>query len=397
MNETRSIPKVSLLHACRLAAVAVSLPLIAGCAFGGHSDDAQGKTPPSAPAATLLPPPPASTVAVAVKSSELRVTGKIQPQVSKEIDVSPRFSGRVMEMLVGLGQQVQKGQVLATVDSHEVGELQAELLEAQSKLDLAGAQEERERQVYEEQLQRPKELLAAQADFEQTKVQLQLAQTDFERADALYKQKIGSAKDYEQAKAVLDRLKARYKECEADYQREQELYANKAVLKRDLQFAHSEKIRCLQHVNTLRQRMIFLGMPAKLVDQVLRTRNVVAATPICSPISGFITDQGVAVGEMVAPEKKVFTVTDLSTVVVRADIPETDAQSVKLGEHVCITMNAYPDEKFHGTISAIGDHVDPETRTFWIRAKIANPDRKLKLNMFVDIVLPRTSSCPKDA
>src|SRR5688572_31328216 len=100
-------------------------------------------------------------------ANRLHVTGRIQAEVSKEIDVSPRFSGRVVSIDVALGQRVNTGNVLARVDSQAVGEMQAELIEAQSKLDIARAHEERERQIYEEQRQRPKELLAAQADFEQ--------------------------------------------------------------------------------------------------------------------------------------------------------------------------------------------------------------------------------------
>lgn len=69
----------------------------------------------------------------------LRITGQIKPEVGKEVDVNTRFNGRVINVRVTLGQQVKPGDPLATIYSREIGDLQAELIEAKSKLEIAKA------------------------------------------------------------------------------------------------------------------------------------------------------------------------------------------------------------------------------------------------------------------
>ncbi len=334
-------------------------------------------------------------------ANQLHVTGRIQAEVSKEIDVAPRFSGRVVEIVVNLGQRVAAGQPLAKVDSQEIGEMQAELIEAQSKLDIARAHEERERQIYEEHRQRPKELLSAQAEYDQLKVQLQLAESEYRRADELYKEKIASAKDFLVAKATLAKLKVQFQESEAVLQREQRLYKNQAILKRDLLLAHAETARATQHVNTLKQRLTFLGVPMEMVNRIVSSGQITAYIPVMSPRSGIVTDQRVAVGEMVSQDKKLFTITDLSTVVLSAEVPEVDVRHVHLGAQVQIKVAAFPEEKFEGKISFISEQVNTSTRTVAIRASLPNASHKLKTNMFAEIDLPGAAvevvACPKSA
>ena len=139
--------------------------------------------------------------------SSLRLSGEVKPEVGKEVHVNTRFSGRVREVLVHPGQKVVAGQVLAYVDSSEVSELQAELVETKSKLEASRAQEERERQIYQEQLERPKWLSQAKTQFHQSKIQLELAEATFERVGSLFKEKIAAEKDYQSAKACLRQLK----------------------------------------------------------------------------------------------------------------------------------------------------------------------------------------------
>lgn len=385
--------------------VALCCVWLAGCSNSQPQTDT-----PTAQASNVLPVSAESAQNIDLKNEtverrslarELHVTGRIQAEVSKEIDVSPRFSGRVVEIDVTPGQRVQKGQLLAKVDSQEVGELQAELIEAQSKLDIARAHEERERQIYEEHLARPKELLAAQTDFEQIKVQLQLAESEYKRAEDLYKEKIASARDFQSAKANVEKLKVQFREAESMVQREQVLYKNRAILKKDLALAKAETARAKQHVDTLTQRLTFLGVPSDMVNNIIRNGKIEASIPIRSPSDGIVTDQKMAVGEMVSPDKKFITVTDLSVVVLSADIPEVDVRHVQLGLPVDIKVAAFPEEKFTGTIRFISEQVNPATRTVAIRARLPNPQHKLKTNMFAEIDLPTAPSmvlaCPKSA
>ncbi len=331
----------------------------------------------------------------------LHVTGQIKPEVGKEVNVNTRFSGRVTDVRVAPGQSVHRGDVLAMVDSHQISELQAELIEAKSKLLIAEAQEERERQIYEEQLLRPKTLIQARTHFDETKVVLELAESEFKRQEGLYHEKISSAKDYLTAKATRAKGKVAHAQAQVDLQREERLYANKAMMRRDYQLAQAETARARQHKSTLIQRLQFLGVAPHMVQEVLKDAKIIAEVPIVAPASGVITHQRVAVGEVINSEENVFTITDLSNVVVAADIPEVHVPKVRIGSNVHVKVASYPHETFEGTISYISDQVNSETRTVAIRARLPNSDRRLKSNMFSEIDISGEPqmllACPKSA
>lgn len=341
------------------------------------------------------------TIAKRVLGENIRATGQVMPDVGKESDVAPRFSGRIIQLLVKPGDFVRPGQTLAVVDSHEIASLQAELIEAQDKLLIAKAHEEREKQVYQENLLRPQSLIHARTEFDHTKVALDLAKAEYHRIEGLRKEKIASEKDFLAVKANLSQCELAHTEAAQQLQREESLYKNKALLRRELQLSEAETARAKQHVNTLIQRLSFVGVQQDLVKQVLGNGKIVEQIPMRAKLGGVITQQDAAVGELIEPSKKIFTITDLTTVVVSVDIPEVDVKWIKIGSSAQIKIASYPDKAFRGAVSYISDTVDPETRTVPVKVKLSNPAHQLKTNMFAEIELegsPRAVlACPKDA
>ncbi|HEY9783750.1 MAG TPA: efflux RND transporter periplasmic adaptor subunit [Candidatus Obscuribacterales bacterium] len=334
-------------------------------------------------------------------SLPMHVTGKIEPDFGKEVDVTSRITGRVTQILVSPGQVVTKGQLMATVDSQEISDLQAELIEALSKLKIAMAHEERERQVYSELLTRPKTLIDARTTYRAAQVRKNLAESEFKRQEGLYKEKISSQRDYLSAQATLAEAEAAYEQAKIDLQREENLFQNKAMLKRDLQLAQAETARERQHVKTLQQRLEFLGADVQMLKEVMRTGTIRGVVRIIAPTAGVVSHHDVAVGEVIHPEKSMFKVTDLSTVIVKADLPEVDLQRVRLGSKVHVRVASYPNEDFQAVISYISEHVNPDTRTVAIRARLDNGDRRFKSQMFAEIDLEGAAqdvlACPKSA
>lgn len=331
----------------------------------------------------------------------LRITGQIKPEVGKEVDVNTRFNGRVIKVAVALGQRVTPGEILATIDSREIGDLQAELIEAKSKQEIAKAHERRELQIYEEQLQRPAALIQARADFNQSKTRLELAESEYKRQEQLHQEKIASTKDFLRSKAGFENAKAEFVQSQQSLQREEHLFANRAMMRRDVDVARAESKRAEQHLRTLQQRLVFLGVPQSMVDAVIRQGKIQVLVPLISPAHGIVTNIDVAVGEVISPDKVAFTVTDLGSVVVVADLPEIDLAKVKLGSPVKVKINSYPNEIFHGTINYMSQIVDPETRTVRIRVTLPNDDNRLKSNMFAEIDIEGDAvemvACPKSA
>ncbi len=331
----------------------------------------------------------------------LHLNGTIEPDFNKEVDVTSHLSGRVQKVLVTPGQSVKIGQALTVVESRDVSELEAELLEAQSKLKSAKSHELRENIIYEEQIERPKSLIEARTAFKDAGARRDLAESEFKRAESLYKEKIVAAKDFSTAKAELAHAQAHYEQATASLQREEHMFENKALLKNDLQTAKAEEYRALEHLDTLKQRLEFLGMTQAGIKRTIESGKLSGELTIFATVAGIVTHMEIAEGEVVHPDKPMFTITDLSTVLVRADLPETHLARVQIGTGVKIKVAGYPDHVFEGKVSFISERVNPDTHMVAIRVRLTNPNRQLKKNMSAEIDLEPTMGkvlvCPKEA
>jgi cobalt-zinc-cadmium efflux system membrane fusion protein len=99
-------------------------------------------------------------------ADQLTLAATVQPDQSRVAHVAPKVSGRIVKVAAKLGDEVKRGQLLATIDSVEVGAAQADHVQAQSALDLARASWERSRQLFEEQIIPQKDWLQTQAELE---------------------------------------------------------------------------------------------------------------------------------------------------------------------------------------------------------------------------------------
>jgi RND family efflux transporter MFP subunit len=387
----------------------MSVLVLAGCGHGDTKENVEAKGKPAS-GPKIIPITEDTIKRIDFKTEvveerdvavPLHLTGKIEPDYGCSVDVSARIAGRISKILVKPGEVVARGQLMAMVDSPPVSDMQGELVEAKSKLNIAEAHAERERQIYEEHLERPKGLLDARALMQNTRVQAELAELEYQRQEGLYREKIAATKDYLAAKAALARAKVDYEQARTALAREEQLYKNRALMKRDYQLAMAEVARLKQHLNTIVKRLGFLGADPAMTQEVLRTGNINGLVRIVSPIDGVVGKYDYGVGEIVQPDKSMFVVTDLKTVLVAADLPEIDLRRVKPGNTVKIVVPSYPDQKFSGVISFISDNVNALTRTVPIRARLTNSSGKLKANMYAEIDLqgaPRKFlACPKSA
>lgn len=331
----------------------------------------------------------------------LHLTGRIEPDVHKEVNVSTRIAGRITDIPVSPGQTVREGQLLCKLDSSEVSDLESDLLESGSKLKIAELQVERERQIFEEIVRRPTALIRARALFNEAKVQLKLCETEFNRVKDLHAEKIVAAKDFVQAEAKLAQAHTQFDEAQSNFQREEHLYQNRAMLKREYQLALAEAERVRNHVNTLRQRLEFLGVDKATLNLVTNQGKISGTIDLLAPIGGVVAFRDVAIGQVAQPSVELFTVSDMSTVLIQVDLPEIDVPKVKLGDKVKAKIPSYPDEVFEGKIDYIGLGVHADTRTVNVRARLSNPLGRLKKFMFAEITLEGNPNsvlaCAKDA
>ena len=103
-----------------------------------------------------------------------------------------------------------------------------------------------------------------------------------------------------------------------------------------------------------------------------------AEIPVLAPISGEVVERLVSPGQVVqAGQTQAFTISDLSTVWVLANVYQADLAYVRSGDEVTVQTDAYPGT-FHGRISYVSPAVDPNTRTLQARIVVDNPGEKLK-------------------
>lgn len=106
-----------------------------------------------------------------------------------------------------------------------------------------------------------------------------------------------------------------------------------------------------------------------------------------APFAGVVDSVSVATGEIVDPATPIFTVSDLSTVWVQADVAERDLGTVKVGDEVEVKVSAFPDRVFAGRVTYIPDQIEQATGMAKVRCEVPNPDGALRVNMFATVTV----------
>jgi RND family efflux transporter MFP subunit len=139
--------------------------------------------------------------------------------------------------------------------------------------------------------------------------------------------------------------------------------------------------------NAAKERLAQWEVPQEEIAKLESTSKVITDLTFNASASGYITEKNVLPNMYVQPDTKLYTVADLSTVWVNAQVFQPDVGKIKPGDVAQITVDAYPGKTFNGRIDQILPQVDPNTRTVRVRLVIANPDLKLKPGMYVNVVL----------
>lgn len=166
--------------------------------------------------------------------------------------------------------------------------------------------------------------------------------------------------------------------------RTQRLYAIGAASREELERMTAEASEMDRALETARSRLVLLGIPEDRAQRLATPADVVTAFDVKAPVAGIVTKRGANVGLNVDQSSPLFTVTDLSTVWVVADLYERDFASVGLGSPVTVTTMAYPGLELKGRVDYIDPQVQPETRTAKLRVEVPNSGNRLRLGMFVE-------------
>jgi Cu(I)/Ag(I) efflux system membrane fusion protein/cobalt-zinc-cadmium efflux system membrane fusion protein len=140
-------------------------------------------------------------------------------------------------------------------------------------------------------------------------------------------------------------------------------------------------------LNAAEERLRQFGVPAATLDALQKTGQVQRNVAVEAPVSGYITERLALPNAYVQPDTKLYTIADLSSVWVYANVFQSDVGRLKPGNAATVTVDAYPGRTFYGRIDQILPQVDMTTRTVRVRLVFSNPGVILKPGMYVKVSL----------
>jgi membrane fusion protein, heavy metal efflux system len=158
---------------------------------------------------------------------------------------------------------------------------------------------------------------------------------------------------------------------------------------KDVDQATSDQQTAEGNFKAARNSVRIFGKTDAEIDQILAGRRVDATLLVPSPISGRIVTRNAAPGFLTQPGNAPapYSVADLSTMWMIANVIEADAPAYRPGQEVEVKVPAYPDKIFHGHVTTVGSMIDPNSHRQLVRSEIADPEHLLRSGMFASFII----------
>ena len=312
----------------------------------GRSPEAAAEA--KAGAAALNPPPPVDvTTAPAITRSLQRgveVVGSLA--ADEEVVVSAQAPGELAQLNVDFGGFVKQGQVIALIDQRDsklrVEQAEATLRQTMARLGMNNGEK---------------------FDPDRTAdVRVAKAQLDWEKMNLDRQAKLVENGDV--SRALFDQANTTYSLAKARYQ------------------AAVDAVN--QQLALVEQQRAALNLAKKAVtDTVVR-----------SPINGSVKEKHTSRGSYLPVNGRIVTLVKINPLRLRADIPEYAAASVRIGQTMTLTVEAFPDRAFTGRVVRIGASLNEQTRSLTIEAEVTNLNNLLRPGMFAKSTLVTAKDAP---
>ncbi len=282
---------------------------------------------------------------------------------SREVIVSSEVAGKIVWVNFDEGDKVDSGFVLCQVDTELIypkyleGKSQAEMLYLQYQLLLKGARSE--------------EIEAMEEVVNRAKVNFENVEKQFERIKTLYDEGIATQEQFDNAKALYEVSKTQYEEARKKLE-----ILKKGARKEEIQAALANYNRALAYI--------------KSVEVQLKKSKIV------SPISGFVLEKFVDVGEFVSIGSPIAKIANLDEVYIRIYVPEKELGYIKVGDSVNVKIDSYPDKVFKGRVIFISPKAEFTPKSvqtkdervklvYAVRIKVKNENGIFKPGMPADV------------
>ena len=308
---------------------------------------------------------------------------------TNDVVVSPQIAGRITQLLVKEGDTVKANQLLAVLDP---GELQQEEAFYTASAEGASSQVQesaaalrfQERQVGDQIRQAEANLAAAESERAAAQAELDNARLSFDRADKMLKEGVVSQEQLDQARTAYQVAQSKIASLE------KQIDALRSAVALARTNADQVSIRRSQLQGTQKQQAAAAAQRAKAGVRL-------AYAELHAPIDGIVDVVAARVGEVVTPGQPVVTLINPDDLWVRANVEETYIDRVRIGDKLTVRLPS--GEEREGTVFYRGVEADFATqrdvsrtkrdiKTFEIRIRVDNSDRRLAVGMTAYVTLP---------
>jgi HlyD family secretion protein len=308
---------------------------------------------------------------------------------TNDVVVSPQIAGRITQLLVNEGDMVKANQMLAVLDP---GELQQEQAFYTASAEGASSQVQesaaalrfQERQVTDQIRQAEANLAAAESERSAAQAELDNARLNFDRAEQMSKQGVVAQQE-------LDRARTEYQVAQSKIASlEKQIDSQRAAVALARTNADQISIRRSQLEGNQKQQAAAVAQRAKAGVRL-------AYTELHAPIDGVVDVVAARIGEVVTPGQPVITLINPDDLWVRGNVEETYIDRVRIGDMLTVRLPSGEERKgtvfYRGVEAAYATQRDVsrtkrDIKTFEIRLRVDNNDRRLAVGMTAYVLLP---------
>ena len=155
----------------------------------------------------------------------------------------------------------------------------------------------------------------------------------------------------------------------------------------ELEKARAEHTRHATGIESARARLTLFGLTAAAITALERSSEINATLRVVAPSAGEVTARGINEGAAVTAGAALFTITDLSTVWVIANVYENDMQRIRTGAAATVALPSAPANAIGGHVTYLDPEVSPATRTGQVRVEVPNRRGQLRIAMYVAVTI----------
>jgi len=306
-----------------------------------------------------------------------------------EVIVSPQIAGRIDKLLVNEGDTVKQDQILAVLAPDELRQEQAfythtaegagsQVVESEAALRL------QQRQMGDQIAQAEANLAATESQRAASEAELENARVSLDRAQRMVKDGIGTQEQLDTARTAFEVAKSRIAALA------KQIDAQKAAVQLARSAAEQVAIRQSQVVSTRQQQAAAAAQRAKADVRL-------AYTELHAPLDGIVDVRAARTGEFVNAGQPVLTIVNPDDLWVRADVEESYIDRVKVGDKLTVRLPSGEEREgtlfYRGVDASFATQRDVsrtkrDIKTFEIRLRVDNKDRRLAVGMTAYVLLP---------